>query len=231
MKFRKIYYSFSLVLLVMIVLISSVEKVAFSKDFYQNKYKELNTAESMSMSEDDLNKATDVLLDYIKGTVSTVDLKVKVNNETVEMFNEKEKDHMVDVKNLFQNVVNAKRVMIVLVVAAVILYSRKKDYENARLSKDVVKTAGFMMLLFFGGIIFFALIDFNAFWTQFHKVFFSNDLWLLDPRTDRMINMFPEAFFSAMVIRIITHFIVTTALVSLIAYTANSILLKRKQNI
>lgn len=231
MNFRKIYYSLSLVFLVMIVLISSVEKVAFSKNFYHKNYKELNTAQTMHMSDEDLNSATDVLLDYVKGVSPNVDLKVKVNGETVEMFNQKEKDHMIDVKNLFQNVLNVKRGMIIFVVVAVILYARKKDYENARLISDVIKTAGLMMLVFFGAISFYALIDFNSFWTQFHKVFFSNDLWLLDPRTDRMINMFPEVFFSQMVMRIIVHFVVTTALVSLIAYTANSILVRRKQNI
>ena len=51
------------------------------------------------------------------------------------------------------------------------------------------------------------LADFTGFWTTFHQLFFTNDLWLLNPATDRMINLFPEAFFSHLVIRILLWFL------------------------
>ena len=49
-----------------------------------------------------------------------------------------------------------------------------------------------------GAII--ATRDFDAFWRQFHHVFFSgNDLWLLDPNTDMLINMTTETLFAGLV--------------------------------
>lgn len=51
------------------------------------------------------------------------------------------------------------------------------------------------------------MADFNGFWTTFHQLFFTNDLWLLNPATDLMINLFPEAFFSHLVIRILLWFL------------------------
>ncbi|GIW07497.1 MAG: hypothetical protein KatS3mg060_2302 [Dehalococcoidia bacterium] len=39
-----------------------------------------------------------------------------------------------------------------------------------------------------------ALGDFDAFWTQFHVLSFSNDLWVLDPRTDYMSRLYPVPF-------------------------------------
>lgn len=53
-----------------------------------------------------------------------------------------------------------------------------------------------------------ALCDFTALWESFHRLFFRNDLWLLNPYTDLMINMFPEDFFFHMVMRIALMFIV-----------------------
>ena len=52
----------------------------------------------------------------------------------------------------------------------------------------------------------FRSVDFDAFWTAFHHVAFRNDLWLLNPSTDLMINLFPAAFFSKLVFRIVMMF-------------------------
>lgn len=52
------------------------------------------------------------------------------------------------------------------------------------------------------GMVIYALLDFDAFWTSFHLLVFDNDLWLLDPLTDRMIRMLPLALFNGLVLRI-----------------------------
>lgn len=37
--------------------------------------------------------------------------------------------------------------------------------------------------------------DFTKYFVIFHKIFFDNDLWILDPATDLLINIVPEPFF------------------------------------
>jgi len=39
-----------------------------------------------------------------------------------------------------------------------------------------------------------AIAGFDSAWNQFHELVFSNDFWRLDPDTDRLIQMFPEAY-------------------------------------
>ena len=63
------------------------------------------------------------------------------------------------------------------------------------------------VLAFFACIGIWAAVDFNSFWVSFHHVFFTNDLWLLDPASSRMIRMFQEEFFAAMVARILVWFL------------------------
>ncbi|MCT1989293.1 DUF1461 domain-containing protein, partial [Helcococcus kunzii] len=50
-------------------------------------------------------------------------------------------------------------------------------------------------------------IDFSSAFVKFHKIFFDNDLWLLDPKTDLMIRMLPEKYFLNISIRIFLSFI------------------------
>ncbi len=40
-----------------------------------------------------------------------------------------------------------------------------------------------------------ATLDFYRFFGAFHRLLFTNDLWLLDPRTDLLIQLMPEPFF------------------------------------
>ena len=70
-----------------------------------------------------------------------------------------------------------------------------------------MKITGIVFAVFIAVIIAAVLYDFNRFWIKFHELFFSNDLWLLDPRYSTMINMLPEPLFEAMVVKIIVRFV------------------------
>ena len=59
-------------------------------------------------------------------------------------------------------------------------------------------------------------IDFYKYFTIFHEIFFSNDLWQLEPAKDRLINMFPEAFFSDIAFKIVFYYIVELVLLLVI---------------
>src|SRR5581483_1488142 len=48
-----------------------------------------------------------------------------------------------------------------------------------------------------------AATDFSELFIQFHLLSFSNDLWLLDPRTDNLIRLFPQEYFLDAALRIV----------------------------
>lgn len=52
-----------------------------------------------------------------------------------------------------------------------------------------------------------AAVDFDAMWRFFHTIFFSNDLWLLDPNVSVLINMVPLQFFFDLVTKVVVLFI------------------------
>ena len=124
-----------------------------------------------------------------------------------EVFDTREKTPMIDVKNLYQNAMSVRNVLLItsIVLLAVGLYLSKERY--IRFIYDGYKTGVSFLLLIIVCIAVIAIMDFNAFWLQFHYLFFTNDLFLLDPNTEILINMVPEQFFTDLVFRIIAMFI------------------------
>ena len=59
-------------------------------------------------------------------------------------------------------------------------------------------------------------------------LFFNNDLWLLDPRTSRMINMLPSEFFSTIIAEFAMVFLVAAAVLLVVAIIIKSRAKKRE---
>lgn len=170
--------------------LSCVNYWSFNKSFYNNEYKKLNVAEYIGISEEDLNKTTDVLLGYIKGNNKTLDIECRINGITRSVFNDREKAHMLDVKILYDGAIVVRNVSFVIFVLSFICIGRSKElFIGYKYSLSLVG-------LIIAFLLLFCLMDFEGFWLAFHHLFFSfNDLYILDPRYDILVMMVPEGFF------------------------------------
>lgn len=74
-----------------------------------------------------------------------------------------------------------------------------------------------VVTIVFAAVGIWAAVDFDFFWINFHKIFFTNDLWMLDPRTSLMIRMFSSQFFFDMVAGILVIFIIVIAAILIIS--------------
>lgn len=206
--------TFAIVCFIFGLLVTMFNLAVFNERFFETQYKALNTAESMNMSDEDLMLATHTLLDYLQNKRDDINVEVVVEGKNVPMFNQKEIDHMVDVKDLF-TVLNslqmAAYVIFIILIVVLTITNRMSSLTNS-----IYRALG-VYLFVIGGIALYAFIDFSGFWVIFHKVLFSNDLWLLNPNTDRMINMFPEVFFNRLVIRVMIHFVIVFVAMYIIA--------------
>lgn len=193
----------------------SIEFHAFHANYYKREYEKLNTAEQIGMSEEGLFEATDALLDYLKGKREDISCVQEVNGVEREVFDQRETAHMVDVLALYKNAKMACFVLIAFGVVSLLLviyFVKTNKIKIGQVLYDIQSGFRQVMLAFLivvSGLVFYAIVDFTAFWTAFHKLFFNNDLWLLDPNVSIMINMFPEEFFFGMVMRIVITFIIS----------------------
>lgn len=187
-------------------LLSLVDILCFSHSFYAYEYEKNDQAEVIGMSDDDLLKSTDALLDYLKGIREDIVVRVKVNGIDREVFTERESLHMVDVRSLYQNAMKVRNIsgLLSLVLFFFIVTAWKKD--RYTVLKDGFENGLFMIGSCVVCILIWAIADFNNFWMDFHYLFFDNDLFLLDPANSIMINMFPESFFFDLVLLIIVSF-------------------------
>jgi integral membrane protein (TIGR01906 family) len=195
------------------LLFLSIRVLGLETYFFQWFYSQNNTAANLGMSYADLMRATEQLLKYMLDQASTIQSEVVVYGQTTLMFNQREIDHMVDVLYLIRAM---RIVMVISLSTSAIVYWTKRSQQAF---KDSLKQTYTIALGVLGGLMsaigVFAWFDFESFWIIFHQLIFTNDLWLLDPRTDRLINMVPLNFFMTLVFSII---ITTVLLNGLYAY-------------
>lgn len=184
------------------IIITSVDVMSFDINFFRNFYAENDSAEEIGVSFDDLMLSTEVLLDYTRGKNDSLDVMVAVEGGREMMFNKREVDHMVDVKDLYLGAILIRNLAAIFFVVIVLFDILRKKFSFEQ-HWQAVKNASIVMFALIGFIVLAAVIDFNTFWTNFHLIFFRNDLWLLNPNTDRLIMMVPLDFFISLVTRII----------------------------
>jgi|APSaa5957512622_1039677.scaffolds.fasta_scaffold46699_2 integral membrane protein (TIGR01906 family) len=215
------------IMLIVAMLVISIETFAFNRGFFEKEYDKIGTAQDIGISTADLTGVTDVLLDYTQDKRDTLDVQASIEGQIQEVFGEREKEHMVDVKALYIAARNVRTICLIaapILILIAFLISRKKAIKA--LCRSFLYTSGaFLVLVVAIGL--YAVIDFTAFWTAFHQVFFTNDLWLLNPNTDVLIMMVPEQFFFDLVTRIIIRFVSIFAVFNIAAIVGLKLYRKR----
>ena len=193
--------------LVTAILLSVIDYSCFRKEFYRKELERNNTASVTGMSAEGVLESTYVLLDYLRDERQDIVVVETVNGTDREVFNERETLHMIDVKDLYLKAVTARNLFaaagLILVAAAMYRSGPKR-----LLLKQGLRNGSVFMLGIVAFIAVWAMVDFHGFWTNFHLLFFDNDLWLLDPRTSIMINLLPGNLFFDLVTGIIVRFLV-----------------------
>lgn len=174
--------------------------------FYEKEYVKYNVTESLQMSLEDVMDVTEYMMDYLIGREGELSVETEVDGKSQDFFNEQDRLHMADVRNLFLGGLKLRNVF---AVTAFVLFAALV-FMKADMKKLLLKAYGIAMAVFAAVLAFLGAaftVDFTKCFTIFHKMFFTNDLWLFDPDTDYMIRMLPESFFSDMVIRIVLVFV------------------------
>lgn len=206
MKSRKIIHSGAgLILgfaLIAALLITSFEIAMYADfDVYRQEYEKYDVLSDLDMTMGDALDVTRQMMAYLRGEGDTLSVITTVDGREQDFFNEQDRFHMGEVRDLFIGGLNIRTGALVIAVLCILLLILTK----ADLKKTV--PAGYQAalavtaaaLLFLGAA---CAVDFNAVFVKFHHIFFDNDLWIFDPAEDYMIRMLPEGLFFDMVVRI-----------------------------
>ena len=132
---------------------------------------------------------------YLGGSVETFQLTASVNGgEPSEVFNSGEQAHMADCLTLFClcRTVAMTALLVCLVCAAALFFLRRPDHRGVQ----GFRAGLYMVLALVAALLIWGLIDFDSLFVLFHRLSFTNDLWLMNPATDMIIRLMPITFFT-----------------------------------
>ena len=206
---------------------TNVRIVASDTAFYERGFREYDAAETTGVPLPELDRAAREIVAYFENDARMLRIVVERNGEEVALFNPDETEHMRDVKDLMRVVYRLNEISVAVVLSFIAGRFLWAGHESLRiLARDSLVGVG-VGLLAVGAVGAFALTGFDETWNRFHELVFTNDLWRLDPETDRLIQMFPEAFWEEMtylvgIATIAEATIITVVSVAILAFGART---------
>ncbi|AOY78342.1 hypothetical protein BJL90_11580 [Clostridium formicaceticum] len=206
------------VLLSIVTLLTSIQMIAFNMGHYRNSFEKYDISNETGMDQENLEYVMRDLLNYLQDEKDVLDTRAIVKGEEREVFGERERLHMIDVKELFIKGEAVRNIGLIFMGLFVILLVMKDKWWKQNLSKTLFYT-GIGNILLLGLFLLLMYFDFNKYFTYFHVIFFDNDLWILDPKTEILIQMVPEAFFYDTAVKIIGLFVSSIIAIAALGYT------------
>ncbi len=178
-----------------------------AKHLYEYEFQKYDVAEETGIDKDELSRAIAQLIDYFNGTEESPQIQVIANNEQIDLFTQREIDHLRDVKGITWFFYLTLWITLGYAGSYLIIgFITKKRPFLHQMMKGLFRGAILTLaLVAFVGI--WALIDFDSLFLRFHLSSFSNDLWQL-PSSSYLLRMFPEGFFSDAALLLVAHTIV-----------------------
>ena len=230
---KKLQWAAGIVLsfsIIAILLITSFE-IAMYSDFsvYEKEYEKYDVLSDLDMTMEDVMHVTREMMAYLRGDRDTLSVVTTVEGTEQDFFNEQDRFHMGEVRDLFIGGLNirtgaAAAALICLVFLVV---------SKARLRKILARSYQIALGITGAAVLFIgiaAVVDFNAVFVQFHHIFFDNDLWLFDPAEDYMIRMLPEGLLADMVLRIGILFVAGLVVLLIASIVAGRLAVRKKSD-
>lgn len=230
---KKLQWAAGIVLsfsIIAILLITSFE-IAMYSDFsvYEKEYEKYDVLSDLDMTMEDVMHVTREMMAYLRGDRDTLSVVTTVEGTEQDFFNEQDRFHMGEVRDLFIGGLNIRTgAAAVALICLVFLVVSK-----ARLRKILARSYQIALGITGAAVLFIsiaAVVDFNAVFVQFHHIFFDNDLWLFDPAEDYMIRMLPEGLFADMVLRIGILFVAGLAVLLIASIVAGRLVVRKKSD-
>lgn len=155
--------------------------VSFKQLYYYDIYK-LNIPKLSNLSKEEIKLNYDYLIEYnLSKNVDEFEMPtIKSSNQG--------KIHFEEVRYIFQNVNKISRICLIISLIGIIIGIKNKDIKILNYTSKALIIIPLVLAIPM-------IINFEDTFVIFHKLMFSNDYWIFDPRLDPVINILPEEFF------------------------------------
>lgn len=187
-----------------IIYLYNFNSAAFDEGIYKKEFSKYNVYENLKNY--DIESVNNDVLNY---------LKFEKNNELIknDFFNEREKTHLLDVKNLIQAILAIYYASIILFLLLMILLVCLLNFNFKLIIKKllIILIIGSLLTLL-DAVLFFILSNFNFdfVFDSMHKTFFSFGTYTFDPAYEKIVVLYPQNLFFDFLIKIIFNAILSS---------------------
>jgi integral membrane protein (TIGR01906 family) len=198
------------------ILTISIMAISFNPDIYVRLFEKYHVDHQSGLSFVQLDKFAENTTSYLRGSTNNFNIKIDETKDGEYAFNNREVLHMKDVKSIFNRIRYTNYISLFLVALMILAVRLNSDIRKKCFKFQIVFTG------FFIGLLFLLIkVDFSKYFIKFHELFFSNDLWLLNPDTDLLIRILPSGFFLDMAVIIIGLFLLLSLIFFGVGLTLN----------
>ena len=173
------------------ILMAAVEIAVYDKTFFMNEAAQNDVSANTGLTTEEISQVTDEIFNYLKGSRDDFDITIKRGIGVIHLFNQDECDHMVDVANLMvlQRILLVVGLITSLILGGCLYRKDSKAFFTGLMASGI----GGIIALILATII--ASNGFTAVFVALHRLIFTNELWIMDPATEVLINIVPEPYF------------------------------------
>ena len=183
MKFITISKLLMVVILPFLLFIAAFNFYGFDAEFYKEKFSEYEVQNDVPNAVS-LNEK---IINFITGK----------NNDVPNEFNDREKQHLRDVRKVVGISTIVLYVFIILFVALLIVSALILKMNNHIINfvGKVLVFGGFLTIILAGLLFFFISSDFSAAFESFHTLLFKKETYVFDPAKEMIVRLYPERIF------------------------------------
>jgi integral membrane protein (TIGR01906 family) len=196
--------------LTLVILATNGLALVFDAGLYARGEVEQRIEETYGLSQSVLGPVNAGIVDYF-GNDKTLAESFRAAGADSGFFKERETVHMEDVRGLIRLVGTIERTAIgfgVLSLLVLVVLFGRGAVERIGAGLTIGGAVTIALVAFLGVL---TMIDFGGLFTQLHMLSFTNDFWILDPRTDHLIQMFPFGFWKSAMIDLVGRWLATSA--------------------
>ena len=186
----------------LLLISSSVRMLVLDAGWYASAFVRHGGVAATGLSPDQLREVGQAFVDYFQSPPGRMDVQVEMGGERRPLFNEREIKHMEDVQHLVFLVFRVQELSAAyaLFFVLVTLATGRETFWRTIASWTLAGAALTLAIVAVLGVL--TLVDFQSLFVRFHLISFTNDLWILDPRTDYLIRLMPLGFFIEATLRL-----------------------------
>lgn len=172
---QKISAVIMMFLLIGVLLLTSFQVAIYGDSqyrFYEREYKKYQVADSLNMTMDNIMDVTDQMMAYLIGKKAELSVITDVDGETQDFFNEQDRFHMGEVKDLFLGGLKIRNIMLGAVLLILILLAAQKAELIKLLPRSYFVTLGItgVITVVLGDCLLQILINIFAFFMRYFLI-------------------------------------------------------------